>query len=438
MKARVKEIRERTDWFMAARFGMFIHWGLYAIPARGEWVRGTEEMPTERYMEYFREFAPDRYDPRAWARAAKQAGMDYAVMTAKHHDGFCLFDSALTEFKATNTGAKRDLIAEYLEAFRAEGLKVGIYYSLIDWHHKDYPHFGDRAHPMRNNEEYKGKEHVFDRYLEYMHGQVRELCTNYGKIDIFWFDFSYDNLTGEAWRATDLVEMVRQYQPTAIMDNRLEVSGDSSGSTLLTGDPTVYSGDFVSPEQIIPPGGIADVNGDWVPWEACITMNNSWGYNANDHQWKSSKQIVRKLVECVSKRGNLLLNVGPTSRGEIPEPSLRVLSEIGEWMEKNGPSVRGCGPSSLGKPDWGYFTQKGNRLFCHLFDGNFGPTAIDIPKAKVKSIRLHADGSELQPIESWATSLWADRLFVNFGPDPIGSYPLPDDVDTVVEIEFVD
>ncbi len=436
MNARIEEIRRRTDWFMDARFGMFIHWGLYSIPARGEWVRGTEEMPTEDYLRYFDEFDPENYDPKVWARAAKNAGMGYAVMTAKHHDGFCLFDSGLTDFKATNTSAKRDLIAEYLEAFRAEGLKVGIYYSLIDWHHKDYPHFGDRAHPMRNNEEYRDKDGEFDGYIEYLHGQVRELCTNYGEIDIFWFDFSYDDLVGEAWRATDLINMVRELQPNAITDNRLEVSGDSRGSTLLTGAPTVYSGDFVSPEQIIPPGGIVDTNGDWVPWEACVTMNNSWGYSAADHQWKSSKQIVRRLVECVSKRGNLLLNVGPTSRGEIPEPSLRVLSEIGKWMEKNGRSIYGCGPSALPKPEWGYFTQKGNRVFAHLFDGNFGPTAISVPKDKIGKIRLLADGSELRPIESWATSLWSDLLFVNFGADPIASYPLPDDVDTVVEIEL--
>ncbi len=171
MQASEREARwQRTEWFRRERFGMFIHWGIYAIPGRDAWMRSNERIPAEQYRMYFEEFDPDRYDPRAWARAAKDAGMRYAVMTAKHHDGFCLFDSALTDFKATNTKAGRDLTREYVEAFRAEGLKVGIYYSLIDWNHPDYPHFGDPQHPMRDSEAYRGAPHRFERYLEYLHG----------------------------------------------------------------------------------------------------------------------------------------------------------------------------------------------------------------------------------------------------------------------------
>ena len=178
-----KEIMERsrrTEWFRHDRFGMFIHWGLYAIPARGEWVRSTEEMPEEPYLAYFREFTADRYDPKEWARLARQAGMRYAVLTAKHHDGFCLFDSQLTDYKSTNTPCGRDLVREFLDAFRAEGLKVGLYYSLLDWHHPDYPHFGDQNHPLRNHPEEGNEGRDFSRYLAYMHGQIRELLTNYG------------------------------------------------------------------------------------------------------------------------------------------------------------------------------------------------------------------------------------------------------------------
>lgn len=181
--------------------------------------------------------------------------MRYAVLTAKHHDGFCLFDSKLTDYKSTNTKAGRDLVREYLEAFRAEGLKVGLYYSLLDWHHPDYPHYGDLHHPMRNHPECGNENRDFNRYLDYMHGQVRELCENYGKIDIMWFDFSYGEMTGEKWKAAELVNMVRSLQPDIILDNRLEVSGEGFGS-LATDAPTVYSGDFVSPEQIIPPNGL--------------------------------------------------------------------------------------------------------------------------------------------------------------------------------------
>lgn len=208
----------RMEWYRDARFGMFIHWGLYAIPARGEWVRSTEQIPKEDYMKYFEEFNPVDFEPRKWAKAAKEAGMKYMVLTAKHHDGFCLFDSQYTDFKSTNTKCGRDLVAEYVDAVRAEGLKVGLYFSLLDWFHDDFPHYGDRNHPMRNNPAYKNDDRDFDRYLTYMHNQVREICTNYGKLDVLWFDFSYDTLRGEAWKATELINMVRRLQPDVIID----------------------------------------------------------------------------------------------------------------------------------------------------------------------------------------------------------------------------
>ncbi len=315
-----QEYEKRMEWFQEARFGMFIHWGLYAIPARGEWVRSTEQMPEEAYLPFFDEFDPVDYDPKQWARAAKAAGMRYAVLTAKHHDGFCLFDSQLTDFKSTNTKCGRDLVREYLDAFRAEGLKVGLYYSLLDWHHPDYPHFEDAHHPMRNHPECGNEGRDFGRYLDYMHGQVRELCTNYGRLDVLWFDFSYGEgekaLRGEAWRAHELVTMVRELQPGIIIDNRLEVSGEGFGS-MYEGDPKPWHGDFVSPEQIIPPNGLQDKNGGELVWEACATMNNNWGYAALDRFFKPAPMLIKKLVECVSKGGNLLLNVGPDARGNI-------------------------------------------------------------------------------------------------------------------------
>jgi alpha-L-fucosidase len=179
------------------------------------------------------------------------------VLTAKHHDGFCLFDSKLTDYKSTNTPCGRDLVREFLDAFRAEGIRVGLYYSLLDWHHPDYPKYNDPIHPMRNNPKFEQEHTDFDKYLDYMHGQIRELCTEYGKIDIFWFDFSYGSMRGEKWRASELVKMIRKYQPDVILDNRLEVSGEGFGS-LVTSDPTDYCGDFVSPEMLIPPQGIRD------------------------------------------------------------------------------------------------------------------------------------------------------------------------------------
>lgn len=185
-----QEIWQRTQWFREARFGMFIHWGLYAIPARGEWVRSHEELSIQDYEPYFRDFDPVDYNPREWVRLAKAAGMKYAVLTAKHHDGFCLFDSAYTDYKCTNTKAGRDLVREFVDACRAEGIKAGLYFSIIDWHHPDYPKYGDLYHPMRNNKAFKDESIDFDRYLDFMHNQVRELVTNYGQLDILWFDFA--------------------------------------------------------------------------------------------------------------------------------------------------------------------------------------------------------------------------------------------------------
>ncbi len=425
---------KRIAWYRKARFGMFIHWGLYAIPARGEWVRSVEEMPEEEYLPFFEEFNPVDYDPKKWARAAKEAGMQYAVLTAKHHDGFCLFDSKLTDFKSTNTKSGRDLVREYLDAFRAEGLKVGLYYSLLDWHHPDYPHYGDRNHPMRNCEAEKGVERDFNRYLAYMHGQVEELCTRYGKLDIMWFDFSYKNenydMTGEAWQATKLVQMIRSYQPDVIIDNRLEVSGEGFGS-LATDCPSDFCGDFVSPEQIIPPNGLKDGAGRDLMWEACITMNNNWGYCAKDKNFKPASMIIKKLVECVSKNGNMLLNVGPDARGNIPSESLQILREIGVWMKKNGDSIYGCGGSGLPKPENGRITQKEGRLYYHIMENAIGSVPLyGIRREEVKAVRLLEDGSQLQIPDNWVVNNYPDIVFVDVSATP----DLPDATDTVVEI----
>ena len=256
----IEEREKRVQWFMDARFGMFIHWGLYAIPGRGEWVMGDEEIDTPVYEKYFEEWNPDHYNPKQWAKAAKNAGMKYAVLTTKHHEGFCLFDSKYTDYKSTNTKCGRDLVREYVDAFRAEGLKIGFYYSLLDWHHPDYPAYGDMYHPNRNNEAVKNEKRDFNKYLNYMHAQVRELLTNYGKIDLLWFDFSYEGHMGEDWRGTELVNMVRELQPDIIMNGRLEANGESYGS-VMTDEPNIFSGDFACPEMIIPMKGLRTPSG---------------------------------------------------------------------------------------------------------------------------------------------------------------------------------
>ncbi len=427
-----EEYLKRMEWFTQARFGMFIHWGLYSIPARGEWIRSTEEITKEEYMKYYEEFDPKDYDPKKWARAAKEAGMQYIVLTAKHHDGFCLFDSKLTDFKSTNTKCGRDLVAEYVEAVRAEGLKVGLYFSLLDWYHEDYPHYQDRNHPMRNHPEYSNETRDWNRYLSYMHGQIREICTNYGQLDLLWFDFSYDDMRGEKWGATELINMVRTLQPNVIIDNRLEASGEGYGS-MATGHPAPYHGDFVTPEQIIPPHGIKDVNGNPLIWEACITMNNNWGYHGTDHYFKPASMMIKKLVECVSKGGNMILNVGPDAYGNIPEESMKILREIGAWMKKNGESIYHCGYAGIEKPDYGRVTRNGNIVYYHMFENTIGPVPLTgIRPGEVKKIRMLYDGHEIPISHSWVHSDYPDIVFADLGPDPV----LPDPVDTVLAVEL--
>ncbi|HZK95527.1 MAG TPA: alpha-L-fucosidase [Prolixibacteraceae bacterium] len=423
--------QHRTVWFREARFGMFIHWGIYAIPARGEWVRNQEKLTVEDYQKYFDTFDPVDYNPREWAKIAKQAGMKYVVLTAKHHDGFCLFDSKYTDYKATNTPAKRDLIREYVDAFRAEGLKVGFYYSLIDWHHPDYPNVGN--HPMAGNPEWDKKKYNWDNYIKYMHNQVEELVTNYGKIDILWFDYSFDDYKGEKWKATELVKMVRKHQPDIIIDNRL-------GGNMEIENSEVYAGDFEGPEQIIPSETVLDDSGRPIPWESCITLNSSWGYK-KDNNYKSATDIIRTLVNCVSKNGNLLLNIGPDAKGNIPVKSIEILHEVGEWMKYNSESIYGCGPSQFSKPEWGWFTQKGNNVYAHILEPNIGQFYLKHMMGKVKSATLLFDGSEMILSKFWNGDnkpfVAKDDLFMNFGMPIQLTYPLPDPRNTVVKIELI-
>ena len=276
----------------------------------------------------------------------------------------------------------------------------------------------------------------FDRYLDYMHGQVKELVTNYGKLDLLWFDFSYDDMTGEKWKATDLIKMVRHYQPDVIIDNRLEGAGDNHGS-IATEHPLIYSGDFASPEQIIPPKGVCDVNGEPIPWELCATMNNHWGYCNFDHQYKTPEMLVRKLVECVSKGGNMILNVGPDAKGNIPQESVEILREVGNWMSKNKESIYGCGISNFEKPDWGRYTQKDNVIYAHVYETPLGALPLyGISPEQLAEITYLADGSEVKRGEAWNTALYTDVAFVSFGEDPVFTYPLPDERDTVLKIQL--
>jgi len=388
--------QERMAWWTADRFGMFIHWGLYAMPARHEWVKRYERMTNEEYEKYFEMFNPDLYNPAEWARMAKAAGMKYAVITSKHHEGFCLFDSEFTDYKATNTPVERDLLKDWVEAFRAEGLKVGFYYSLLDWHHPDYTI--DRNHPLSasSDEEYEelnqGKD--MDVYRQYIKDQVREILTNYGKIDIIWLDYSfptrkdYDHGKDRTdWDSENLLKMVRELQPGIIVNDRLDLLDVEGGW------------DFKSPEQY-KVSKWPEMDGKKVPWETCQTFSGSWGYYRDEMTWKDTKQLLVLLIETVSKGGNLLLNVGPTARGTFDYRAIEKLEEIGKWMEFNDRSIYGCteAPAEFTAPDQTLLTYnpETNRLYVHLLDYPMKWFTMKGFGGKVKYAQFLHDGSEIK------------------------------------------
>ncbi|MFH1904666.1 MAG: alpha-L-fucosidase [bacterium] len=384
----------KTDWFVHDRFGLFIHWGIYAVAARHEWVKNYEKTTDEEYQKYFNHFDPDLYDPDEWAKAAKDAGMKYVVLTTKHHDGFCLWDSKLTDYKATNTPAGRDLLKPFVEAFRKQGIKIGFYHSLIDWHHPEFP--VDGRHPQRDDEEFKKQEKNRDikKYAEYLHGQVRELLTEFGKIDILFFDFSYTESRGmkgkgkEDWQSEKLIKMIRELMPDIIINNRTEITQD-----------------IHTPEQFQPRGWV-HVDGKPVVWEACQTLNGSWGYHRDSSgvfgssktsfAWKSPEMLIKMLIDGVSKGGNMILNVGPTARGQFESKALERLHYIGEWMKLHSISIYGATQSEFKPPQDCRFTQNGNRLYLHIFSWPFKTIHLDNMANNVEYAQLLNDGSEIK------------------------------------------
>lgn len=387
-----------TSWFVHDRFGMFIHWGLYALPARHEWIKHYEQIPDDVYDRYFKYFDPDLYDPELWAAAAAKAGMKYFVITTKHHEGFCLWDSKLTDYKATNTPCGKDLLHPMVDAFRARNLRVGFYHSLIDWHHPEF--VIDDMHSMRNHpdREKLNMKRTQAKYIEYLHGQVRELLTQFGKVDILWFDFSYPggkdgrpaNFVGKGkddWQSEKLLEMVRKLQPHVILDDRLDLD---------------EGWDVKTPEQFQPRGWVRH-NGEPVVWEACQTFSGAWGYHRDEASWKSIDQLIQMLIDTVSKGGNLLLNVGPTGRGEFDARALDRLAGIGEWMKRHSRSIYGCtqAPPEFKAPQDCRLTYNPttNRLYVHVFAWPFVQLFLDGCKGKVEYAQLLNDASEIKFVE---------------------------------------
>ena len=376
-----------TSWFVHDRFGMFIHWGLYALPARHEWVKSHEKLTDEEYRKYFEHFNPDLYDPREWARTARRAGMKYVVLTAKHHEGFCLWDTEHTDYKVTNTPYGEDLLHPFVDAFREEGLRVGFYYSLIDWHHPQFPI--DVFHPLRDRPDAKAlnRERDISKYADYLHAQVRELLSEF-ELDILWLDFSYPDreykgMPGKGhddWRSSELYRMIRELAPDIILNNRMDLQD--------------FQPDIYTPEQY-QPSEWPTVDGERVVWETCQTFSGSWGYHRDEASWKSPGQLIRMLVNSVSRGGNLLMNVGPTARGTFDDRAQDALQVYADWMDLHSRSIYGCTQSDFEAPSDVRYTQNGDRLYVHTFAWPFRYLHLPRLAGRVEYAQLLNDASEI-------------------------------------------
>ncbi|MBN2578087.1 MAG: alpha-L-fucosidase [Pirellulales bacterium] len=400
----------RMGWWRDARFGMFIHWGLYAIPAgqwngkpvdaAGEWIMFNGKIPLKEYESLQKQFNPVKFDAAKWAKIAKDAGMKYVVITSKHHDGFCLFDSKLTDYDVMSTPFRRDIMKELAEAVRDQGLTMCWYHSILDWHHPDYLPRGPGSRRPWDTRPTTGAD--LNRYVDYMKGQLRELLTNYGPIGVVWFDGGWDH-TAKELHAEEVVRMMRGIQPKLIVNNRINLPLD-----------------FDTPEQTIPPTGIPGRD-----WETCMTMNDTWGFKKDDHNWKSTETLIRNLIDIVSKGGNYLLNVGPTAEGEIPPESVERLEAMGRWMKTNGEAIYGTTASPFLKLAWGRCTQKPGKLFLHVFDWpKNGELFVPGLKNKVKQAYLLADAVNNAKVELLETTQSDDGVTVKLpaeAPDKIAS-----------------
>jgi alpha-L-fucosidase len=351
------EKAERMRWWREARFGMFVHWGLYSQLGRHEWAMNRERIPVQEYEKLADSWQVKDRPAREWAALAKKAGMKYMVMTTKHHEGFCLWDTQQTDYNAVKRGPKRDLVREYVEACREFGLKIGFYYSLMDWHHPDGANCAKDESARR-------------RFLDFTQGCVRELMSNYGKIDILWYDVSWPLSSPELWESAKLTGMARALQPHLIVNNRAQLPED-----------------FGTPEEHI----LAEEEG--YDWEACMTFNGSWGYMpyAPAEDWRPVREVLGMLRTVTAGQGNLLLNIGPKPDGSVPEEAVARLEPVGQWLACNGEAVYGAFDRADRRLDWmgtGMWTAKGNTAYywCSRWPGKelaIGGLTVKVLKASI-------------------------------------------------------
>ena len=406
----------RMRWWREARFGLFIHWGLYAVPAgewngvkapgTGEWIMNQAKIKLADYRKLAGQFNPVRYDPEEWVRIAKDAGVKYVVITTKHHDGFCLWDSKATEYDVMSTPYGKDLLKPLADACRKEGLVFCVYHSIMDWQHPNYePLPGwDQGRP--------GHTPNLDQYVTYMKTQLKELVDQVGPLGVMWFDGEWE-ATWTHERGLDLYNTVRSLQPGILVNNRVDKG--RQGMQGLTKEGS-FAGDFGTPEQEIPASGLPGVD-----WESCMTMNDTWGFRKDDERWKSSETLIRDLIDIASKGGNFLLNVGPTAEGLIPAASVERLAAMGQWLKTNGEAIYGTQASPLGAVPFGRVTAKPDRLYLHVFDWPAsGSLEVSGIKGSVKRASLLADPKEKLSIASRENGTLRIEL-PKKAPDPVAS-----------------
>ena len=411
-----------AGWFDTARFGMFVHWGHSS--QRGcelSWplVGGTpalphcSDIPVQEYHATAATFDPRAYDPRAWAAMAKRLGMTYAVFTAKHHDGFAMYHTGQSDFSIEHTPFGRDILREFIDAMRAEGIRIGVYFSLIDWHHPDYPAFTEADKPYQFGKWRQPSPEQWTRFSDFMFAQVRELLTQYGRIDVIWFDGGWERNVLQ-WRSKELHEMIRRLQPEILINDRLPGFGD-----------------FDTPEQFVPARPPARA------WETCMTINESWGYNPADTNYKSARELIHTLCEVAGRGGNLLLNVGPKGDGSLPAELTERLAVVERWMSRHGESIVGTEPALEPWQFYGPATRRGDRLYLHLLMRPYDTVTLRGARTKkVTGVSALASG---MPLEYTTRATIVDTML---NPDPRGELRIAvpgsalDDDATVIAVDF--
>lgn len=379
---------DKIAWWREARFGMFIHWGLYAIPARGEWQMYQEHVPVPEYSKLAQQFNPPSGAPDEWVRLARAAGMKYIVLTTRHHDGFCLFDTETTDFSAPKTATGRDLIAEFVAACRRAKMPFGFYYSLVNWR---FP----GVLPISPDT----PDSVYLPMIAEAHAQIRELCTHYGKVDILWYDMLVPTDT-ILWRAHALEKMVRELQPEILINDRGGLPGD-----------------FATPEN--------SISAKNRPWEACFSMNRTWGYAKYDRNFKSPHELLRLLATCVAEDGNFLLNVAPDANGQIQPEVVATLNDMGHWLRQNGTAIYGAGPAPVPAYNLGLTTRVGNRVYLLVQRWPGSPVPFAWCGSPVKSARILATGPAARIVQQ------GDRVWLYDLPETPPDPYLP-----VIELQF--